>query len=315
MLRLGPGPLAARVGPVLVREPQHRPRPGPARPRASPRCGRSTRGCPVRGRAAVLIHRSLARAALQAEARVDPKTGLFNSRHFGEQLEDELARAARFQRPLSVIMADLDLLRDINNTHGHLAGDAVLQRHRRHLQGAAAPLRRGGALRRRGVRDPAARDAAGEAFEIAERIRRARRGAAFASRRSSEPIRATISFGVAAFPATATTRRAAPRGRPGGLPRQAAGPKPRHRRLRRPMVAEATTKTPPARLVELPEDGQQQHAARCAEAGRPGPGAGDSGDAAARVEEAQPRAARPTELAGATLRHGRPPGRGARRTR
>src|ERR671915_2129123 len=75
----------------------------------------------------VLIHRSLAVPKLEAEARVDPKTGLFNARHFGEALNEELTRAARFGRPVSLIMADLDLLREINNTYGHLAGDAVLR--------------------------------------------------------------------------------------------------------------------------------------------------------------------------------------------
>ena len=74
----------------------------------------------------VLIHRSLSVPALQAEARNDPKTGLYNARHFAATLHEELARATRFERPMSLIMADLDLLRDINNTYGHLAGDAVL---------------------------------------------------------------------------------------------------------------------------------------------------------------------------------------------
>jgi predicted signal transduction protein with EAL and GGDEF domain len=74
----------------------------------------------------LLIHRSLSVPALQAEARVDPKTGLFNARHFANALREELQRAERFDRPMSVVMADLDLLRDINNTYGHLAGDAVL---------------------------------------------------------------------------------------------------------------------------------------------------------------------------------------------
>ena len=75
----------------------------------------------------LLIHRSLAIPQLQAEARVDPKTGLFNARHFASVMQEELGRAQRFQRPMSLIMADLDLLRDINNTYGHLAGDAVLR--------------------------------------------------------------------------------------------------------------------------------------------------------------------------------------------
>src|ERR671937_582391 len=75
----------------------------------------------------LLIHRSLSVPALQEEARVDPKTGLFNARHFAAELREELSRANRFERPMSVIMADLDLLRDINNSYGHLAGDAVLK--------------------------------------------------------------------------------------------------------------------------------------------------------------------------------------------
>ena len=75
----------------------------------------------------LLIHRSLSVPQLQEEARVDPKTGLFNARHFALALNEELLRAERFERPLSLVMADLDLLRDINNTYGHLAGDAVLQ--------------------------------------------------------------------------------------------------------------------------------------------------------------------------------------------
>src|SRR6266545_1103754 len=75
----------------------------------------------------ILVHRSLAVPQLQAEARVDPKTGLFNARHFAAALSEEIGRAQRFERPMSLIMADLDLLRDINNSYGHLAGDAVLK--------------------------------------------------------------------------------------------------------------------------------------------------------------------------------------------
>ena len=69
----------------------------------------------------VVVHRSLSVPQLQAEARVDPKTGLYNARYFATTLAAELARAARFERPMSLIMADLDLLRDINNSYGHLA--------------------------------------------------------------------------------------------------------------------------------------------------------------------------------------------------
>ena len=74
----------------------------------------------------LLIHRSLRLPRLEAETRIDPKTGLFNARHLTAALGAELERASRRGSQVSVIMADLDLLRDINNRHGHLAGDAVL---------------------------------------------------------------------------------------------------------------------------------------------------------------------------------------------
>src|SRR2546427_189212 len=74
-----------------------------------------------------LLHQALHLPQLQEEARVDPKTDLFNARHFAEALDQELARARQFGRPLSVILGDLDLLRNINSTYGHLAGDAVLR--------------------------------------------------------------------------------------------------------------------------------------------------------------------------------------------
>jgi diguanylate cyclase (GGDEF)-like protein len=73
-----------------------------------------------------LAQRSLTVPRLQEEARVDPKTGLYNGRHFGRVFGDELARSIRYGHPLSVLMVDLDLLREVNNTYGHLAGDAVL---------------------------------------------------------------------------------------------------------------------------------------------------------------------------------------------
>ena len=74
----------------------------------------------------LLVHRSLAVPQLEQEARLDPKTGLFNVRHFSSVLNDKLESSLRTGEPLALLMIDLDLLREINNTYGHLAGDAVL---------------------------------------------------------------------------------------------------------------------------------------------------------------------------------------------
>ena len=76
----------------------------------------------------LLIHRSLAVPQLEQEARLDPKTGLFNVRHFSAVLNEKLEQSLRTGEPLALLMIDLDLLREINNTYGHLAGDAVLER-------------------------------------------------------------------------------------------------------------------------------------------------------------------------------------------
>jgi diguanylate cyclase (GGDEF)-like protein/putative nucleotidyltransferase with HDIG domain len=153
----------------------------------------------------LLIHRSLAVPQLQAEARVDAKTGLFNARHFATVLADELARAARFERPLSLIMADLDLLRDINNTYGHLAGDAVLRGiaevFRGELRHYDVPARFGG--EEFCILLPETTPE--QAFEIAERIRAAVAESAYEVETSSEPIRATVSIGVAGFPRDGVT--------------------------------------------------------------------------------------------------------------
>jgi diguanylate cyclase (GGDEF)-like protein/putative nucleotidyltransferase with HDIG domain len=152
----------------------------------------------------LLIHRSLSVPALQEEARVDAKTGLFNARHFAAELREELARAGRFDRPMSVIMADLDLLRDINNSYGHLAGDAVLKGiadiFRTQLRPYDVPARFGG--EEFAILLP--ETSSETALEIAERIRRAVAEHLFEVETSSDPIRATVSLGVAGYPKDGT---------------------------------------------------------------------------------------------------------------
>jgi diguanylate cyclase (GGDEF)-like protein len=74
----------------------------------------------------VLVYRSLKIPQLKHDAQIDAKTGLHNAKHFATCFAAELDRSRRFSRPLSLIVADLDLLRNVNNTYGHLAGDRVL---------------------------------------------------------------------------------------------------------------------------------------------------------------------------------------------
>lgn len=71
------------------------------------------------------------RKRLEAEltrlATTDPLTGAYNRRHFLNVAEDEISRALRYQRPLSVIMADIDRFKTINDNYGHGIGDLALK--------------------------------------------------------------------------------------------------------------------------------------------------------------------------------------------
>jgi diguanylate cyclase (GGDEF)-like protein len=65
-------------------------------------------------------------ARLDRMAKVDGLTDLYNRRHFMELIAGEVARAKRYKSSLSVVMIDLDHFKEINDEHGHLAGDKVL---------------------------------------------------------------------------------------------------------------------------------------------------------------------------------------------
>jgi diguanylate cyclase (GGDEF)-like protein len=66
---------------------------------------------------------------------VDGLTGAHNKRYFLEFLEREIARCARYRRPLSLLMFDIDHFKLINDKHGHLTGDYVLREMSRRLLG------------------------------------------------------------------------------------------------------------------------------------------------------------------------------------
>ena len=63
----------------------------------------------------------------EVQAQTDYLTGLFNRRHFVELAERELARSIRFQRPLTLLMIDIDHFKTINDTCGHSIGDEALK--------------------------------------------------------------------------------------------------------------------------------------------------------------------------------------------
>jgi len=65
--------------------------------------------------------------ALTTLSRTDPLTGLFNRRCFEERYLAEFARSKRYRSAMVLLMIDLDHFKQVNDTHGHPAGDAVLR--------------------------------------------------------------------------------------------------------------------------------------------------------------------------------------------
>jgi diguanylate cyclase (GGDEF)-like protein len=153
--------------------------------------------------ASIALENARLHRLVERQASTDGLTELPNRRHFEEALEGEIVRAERFGGPLSLILADLDGFKQVNDRFGHQAGDDVLRAFAEILRVTVReidlPARYGGeefaVLLPQTDLDGAQR--------LAERLRRAL---------VSRPLSAgpgtlmavTASFGVATFPEAAT---------------------------------------------------------------------------------------------------------------
>jgi two-component system, cell cycle response regulator len=138
-------------------------------------------------------------ARLSRQAQTDGLTGLANRRLLAERLEDELERAARNGTSVSIVMADIDNFKQINDSHGHQTGDAVLRDFAAALERS---VRETDLAARYGGEEflvvlPGA--GLGNASGVAEKFRKAAEELEVAGR-SGETARFTVSFGVAEFP-------------------------------------------------------------------------------------------------------------------
>jgi len=127
-------------------------------------------------------------------AYLDELTGVANRRHLAETLDVEIARAARYGHPLSVIQFDLDRFKQLNDTYGHAAGDAVLKETVRRIR---RQLRLGDLLGRWGGEEFLVllpETALSQALAVADRMRRA-----MSTRYQERVARVTASFGVTAY--------------------------------------------------------------------------------------------------------------------
>jgi two-component system cell cycle response regulator len=128
----------------------------------------------------------------------DSLTGLWNHRYAMEALRREGERCDRYPQPLSLLMVDIDLFKDVNDAHGHLAGDAVLREVARTLQ---AGTRGVDVLGRYGgeefvlILPHTPRE---QALRTAERLRKGVEEAVV--RVDEAEVRVTVSIGVATFP-------------------------------------------------------------------------------------------------------------------
>jgi diguanylate cyclase (GGDEF)-like protein len=147
-----------------------------------------------------LLYRALQVPELQKDASIDPKTGLWNAKYFMQAYKTELARTARLGHSLSFLMADLDLLRNVNNTYGHLAGDAVLIAIGKIIRETVRQYDMSGRFGGEEFAVALPETGEGEARAMAERIRETVEQTPIAIPNYDEPIHVTISIGVSIFP-------------------------------------------------------------------------------------------------------------------
>lgn len=151
----------------------------------------------IASQTAIGLERAYLYDHFQAMALTDPLTKLANRRQFELVLGREISRAINYNRPLSLIMLDIDFFKKVNDTWGHLAGDVILQKMgamiKEKFRATDMSARYGGeefaiVLPETGLM---------EAVQIAENFRKIIEGNKFEV--DEMAIKVTISLGVATF--------------------------------------------------------------------------------------------------------------------
>ena len=149
--------------------------------------------------AAVALENAQLHTIVEAQALVDPLTGLANRRSLEESLHEEVSRAERFDGGVCLVLADLDRFKAINDRYGHPTGDRALRVFAKTLKDIVREVdsagRWGGeefALILPGTDIPGG-------IALAERVREALAAGEIRAA-SGELVHLTASFGVAAYP-------------------------------------------------------------------------------------------------------------------
>ncbi len=147
-----------------------------------------------------LLSQALSRAALFEKtltlASCDELTGLLNRRAFYQRFEQELDRSMRTDRPLSVVIIDVDYFKHFNDTYGHLTGDKVLRALANLLQ---TQVRRSDVVCRFGGEEfvfllPETSEP--DAFELVDRIRQLVAEKLEIRSEDEQPLHVTMSAGI-----------------------------------------------------------------------------------------------------------------------
>lgn len=141
--------------------------------------------------------------AAEQTARTDALTGVASRRAFTEVAEAEMQRALRYRTELSLLMMDLDHFKGINDTHGHVTGDAVLVSF---AQTVLQQVRKVDLVARLGGEEFAVllpNITAEQSMALAERIRQAFANSPFQV--DGQPLHFSVSIGVAPFDPTELT--------------------------------------------------------------------------------------------------------------
>jgi len=152
--------------------------------------------------ASLALMRTMYMDQLRFAAIIDSLTGLYNEGYFHKRLHEEINRSERSASSLSLLFIDVDGLKRINDSHGHLMGDEVLTQIAKSI---GACVRKVDILARYGGDElvailPSTNGTL--ALEVAERIRKR-----VASTRFQGKITLTVSIGIASYPKDATNAR------------------------------------------------------------------------------------------------------------
>ena len=144
---------------------------------------------------AVCLDSALSQERLKLAGLTDMLTGVHNRRYFEDRCVVEITQARRYEHPLACMFLDIDHFKQINDRHGHAAGDTVLRGVGALIK---AQLRAGDTIARIGGEEFVVllpRASAQHAREIAERIRQCIAAQRF-SAADDQPIQITISIGL-----------------------------------------------------------------------------------------------------------------------